>query len=130
MYDNVLLEIEWINEQVNWIITNIFPSKDLITKKINIEISLKNIWNNIKIWSYTKVIFNNFLINSWIIIPNSSIISRFMIPWVYVLDDWITKFKNIEIIDQNDNFSEIKWLNIWEIIIIDWKENIWDWEKL
>lgn len=133
IWNSILIEINWLNKQVTWKISNIFPSKDIITKKIWIEILLNpilDLWNNVIIWSYAKVILNNTQENIWIIIPNSAIISRFMIPWVYVLKDWIVKFKNIEILRQNNNFSEISWLEIWEVIIIDWKENIWDWEEL
>lgn len=130
--DKVSLEIEWIDKQVIWKITNIFPSKDLITKKLTIEISLANPNKLIKIWSYTKVSFINssFTSSHWVLIPNSAIISKFMIPGVYSLKDWIVEFKNIEILKQNDNFSEITWLKIWETIILEWKENIWDWEEL
>jgi hypothetical protein len=53
-----------------------------------------------------------------------------MIPWVYVLENWIVKFKNIEILKQNDSFSSVKWLEVWETIILDGKENIWDGEEL
>ena len=130
LWDLALLEVAWLDKQIFWKITNILSSRDLITKKIPIEISLENIWKKIKIWSYTKIIFNNSWSNNWTIISNSAIISKFMIPWVYVLNNNIVEFKNIKILKQNDNFSEINWLNIWEIVIIDWKENIWDWEKL
>lgn len=130
LFEDVLLEIDWLNQQIKWKITNIYPSKNLVTKKIWIEISLKNIWNKIKIWSLTKVIFNSNLNNKWTIISNSAIVSEFMIPWVYVLKEWVVKFKNIEIIKQNNLFSEIIWLNIWEVIITEWKSNIWDWEIL
>ena len=130
IWDEVLIEISWVEKQVNWKISNIFPSKDIITKKIWLEISFENTSNQVIIWSYAKVIFNDKSENIWIIIPNSAIISKFMIPWVYVLKDWIVTFKNIEIKKQNDNFSEISWLEIWDVIIIDWKENIWDWEEL
>ena len=130
LLDEVFIEIEWLSNQTIWTVTNIWLSKDLITKKVWIEISLENIWKKIQIWSYAKVIFKNIWDNEWIIITNSAIISKFMIPWVYLLKDWIVKFKNIEILKQNDSLSEIKWLNVWDIIIIDWKENIWDSENL
>lgn len=128
--DTVSLDIEWVDDELNWDITNIFKSKDLITKKVWVEISFNNIWKKIKVWSYTKVIFKNTWNNDSIIISNAAIISKFMVPWVYVLEENIVKFKNIEILKQNDSFSEIQWLNVWEIIIINWKENIWDGEIL
>lgn len=130
LWDEVYLEIDWLKEQVIWTITNVLSSKDMITKKVWVEISLKNVWNNIQVWSYAKITFKNIWNINSIIIPNSSIISKFMIPWVYLLEDKVVKFKNIEIINQNDSFSEIKWLNVWDTIIINGKENIWDWEIL
>jgi multidrug resistance efflux pump len=130
LWDEVYLEIDWLKEQVIWTITNVLSSKDMITKKVWVEISLKNVWNNIQVWSYAKITFKNIWNINSIIIPNSSIISKFMIPWVYLLEDKVVKFKNIEIINGNDSFSEIKWLNVWDTIIINGKENIWDWEIL
>jgi hypothetical protein len=114
----VLLELEWFDKQLFWLITNIASSKDIVTKKVWVEISLNNLWENIKIWTFTKVIFDNS--NEGIVIPNSAIISKFMIPWVYVLEDKKVKFKNIEILRQNDQFSEINSLNVWEILITEW----------
>lgn len=127
----VKVKIEWVDEIKTWIITKILPSRDEITKKIQVEIKIDNSKKDIKLWSFSKVYFdtkNNE--NTWIIIPNSSIISKFMIPGVYVLDWTKAKFKNIKIIKQNDDFSEITWLEVWEIIITNWKENIYDWEDL
>ena len=129
IWTEVLLEIEWINNQITWYISNINLSKDMITKKVWVEVSLNNELENINIWSFVKVVFNNKTENN-ILISNNAIISQFMIPWVYVIDDNKVIFKNIKIVKQNDSFSEIKGLNIWEIIITDWKENLYDWEKL
>ena len=53
-----------------------------------------------------------------------------MIPWVYVLESNKAIFKNIEIIKMWETNSEIKGLEIWEIIITVGKENIWDGEEL
>ena len=130
LWEEVLLEIDWLDKNIFWKITNILSSKDLITKKIPVEISFENTDWEIKVWSYAKVIFTNKGNGDNIIISNDAIISKFMIPWVYILSDWVVQFKNIEILKQNDSFSEVKWLDVWEIIIRDWKENIWDWEEL
>ncbi len=43
-------------------------------------------------------------------IPNSAIISKFMIPWVYVIEDDVVVFKNIKILYSGDTFSHIEWL--------------------
>jgi len=130
LFDDILLEVEWINKQILWKVTNIWKSKNIITKKTKIEISINNKSNNIKIWSFTKVLLNKTFKNNEIIIPNSAIISRFMLPWVYILKNNKAQFKNIKIIKQNDNFSEVSWINTWDIIITKWKENISDWELL
>jgi hypothetical protein len=53
-----------------------------------------------------------------------------MIPWVYTIEENKVVFRNIEIVKQNDGFSEVKWVNIWDIIITQWKENLYDWEIL
>ena len=129
-WDEVKVEIEWIKELKKWIVSKILPTKDNITKKTWIEISIKNENESIKLWSYSKVYFNLKQDNYWIIIPNKAIVSQFMIPGVYVLTWWKAEFKNIEILKQNDDFSQINGLNYADIIITDWKENIYDWEIL
>ena len=54
-----------------------------------------------------------------------------MIPWVYVLNnEWKVEFKNIEIIKSNDKFSSISWLKVGDIIITEWKDNLYDGEKV
>jgi len=130
IWDEVILEIEWVDKQIIWNISNINLSKDLITKKVWVKISVLNENNQIQIWSFTKVIFQNSTKSNWILISNDAIISQFMIPWVYVIEDNKVVFKNIEIIKQNDSFSEVKWLNVWDVIITKWKENLYDGESL
>ena len=130
IWDDVTLEIEWVDKQIIWNISNINFSKDLITKKVWVKVSVLNENNQIQIWSFTKVIFKNSTKFNWILISNDAIISQFMIPWVYVIEDDKVLFKNIEIIKQNDSFSEVKWLNVWDVIITKWKENLYDGELL
>ncbi len=127
VWDTVKIEAENNDKQINWTVKNIYPSKDYITKKNIVEVSLDD---NIKIWTIVSVYFEQKTENTSIIISNSAIIQKFMLPWVYVLEDWKAIFKNIEILEQNDNFSKVSWLKAWEIIITSWKENIYDWEKL
>jgi hypothetical protein len=50
IWDKVKVEIEWHDKQVEWIITNILPTLDPITKKTQVEIKIKNDDNKIKIW--------------------------------------------------------------------------------
>lgn len=128
LWDKIDLSIEWNEKLSKWIIKTISPTKNEITKKTKIEISLLDS-KNLKIWSQAKIITKN-QIKSWIIIPNQSILWNYLIPWVYVIEDKKIVFKNIKILTQNDDFSQIDWLEIWEEIITDWKENLFDWEEL
>jgi len=130
LWSDVLLEVDWFDKQMKAKVSLIYPSKDEITKKTKVEVVIKNtFW--LKIWSYTKVYLSSVDNFDYTLIPNSSIVSKYMIPWVYVLDnEWIVEFKNIQIIKSNDRFSHISWLKVWEIVITDWKENVSDWEKL
>ncbi len=130
IWDEVKVEIDWISNLISGNISNIFPSKDTITKKTTIEVKLPQN-KNIKIGSYSKVFFNITQENKHsIIIPNNAIISKYMLPQVFILENGVAKLTHIKIIQQNDSFSEIEWLSIGQIIITDGKENIFDGEKL
>lgn len=133
IWDIVSVEIEWQNKQVDWIVSNILPTLDTVTKKTLVEIKIKNDDNKIKIGSYAKVYFADSTKTSktGLIIPNKAIVSDMLLPGVYILtSDKKSKFVNIKILKQNDNFSLIEWLKIWDKIITDWKENIFDGENL
>lgn len=130
LWSEVILEVDWYEKQLKAKISLIYPSKDEITKKTKVEVIFKNtFW--LKIWSYTKVYLSSVDNFDYILIPNSAIVSKYMIPWVYVLEnDWIITFKKIEIIKSNDKFSNISWLKSWDIIITEWKDNLYDQEKI
>lgn len=130
VWNEVKVEIDWTSEIKTWVIKNILPTRDQITKKVWVEIEVLNEKQDIKIWSSSKVYFNVKEENIWIIISNDAILSNMLVPGVYVIENWKVVFKNIKILKQNDNFSQVEWLNIWEIIITEWKENIYDWENL
>jgi hypothetical protein len=78
--------------------------------------------------SQTNIIWYEEL--NTIIVPNNSIISDFMIPSIYVINSGIVELKKIKILKFWENYSQIEWLIIWDIIITDWKENIFDGEIL
>ncbi len=145
----VKVKIDWNDKLQNWFIKMIFPIKDEITKKTKIEVKLENS-KNIKIWSTAKL-YSEDKSKSWIIIPNTAIIEYYMNPWVYVIKNencsispwerglggfcpksWkvIVELKQIKILFQNNDFSLVEWLSNWEILITEWKENIFDWEEL
>lgn len=130
IWSDVLLEVDWYDKQLKAKISLVYPSKDELTKKTKVEVILKNtFW--LKIWSYTKVYLSSVDNFDFTLIPNNSIVSKFMIPWVYVLNnEWKVEFKNIEIIKSNDKFSSISWLKVGDIIITEWKDNLYDGEKV
>lgn len=131
LWDEVKIEIDWVKELQTGIITKILPTRDQITKKTLVEITLENKNGQIKLWSYSKVYFDTQIENDdSIIIPNSAIISKFMIPGVYVIQENTVQFKNIEIIKIGKKYSHISGLKIWEMIITEGKENIYDGEIL
>ncbi|MDD5769720.1 MAG: efflux RND transporter periplasmic adaptor subunit [Candidatus Gracilibacteria bacterium] len=128
--NNVKVEIEGVNEIKDGIITKILPTRDMITKKSSLEITLDNTKKDIKIGSFAKVYFDVKPTNSGIIIPNSAVVQTYMIPQVFVLEGKVAKLRNIKILKQNDNFSQITGLNVGETIITDGKENVFDGERL
>lgn len=130
IWNSVQAEIEWSSELKNGVVTKKLPVRDMLTKKSSIEITLENKKWDIKIWSYSKIYFHDNNSNTGMIIPNNALLTKFMIPQVFVLEWKKALLKDIEIEKQNDNFSQIRWLNIWEIIITEWKENIFDGEIL
>lgn len=130
IWDEVQAEIEWVSELVSGNISNIFPSKDTLTKKTTVEIKIDN--PKVKIGSYAKVYLNTNTNSQTtaILIPNQAIISKYMLPQVFVLENGKAKLTHIKIIKQNDSFSQIEWLSAGQIVITDGKENIYDNEEL
>lgn len=128
-WDSISINIEWIDHSFTWTISNIPNTQDQESKNTEIEIIIDNEKNEIIVWSVAKIFINNSS-KSGIIIPNKAIISNFMIPAVMTVKNNITELKNIKILEQNDEFSLIEWLNLNDVIIIEGQENIWDWEEL
>lgn len=127
--DKVTVKIDGFDKSTNWVITNILPTKDKITKKNIIEIKISNDDKKIKLWSYTKVYLKNNS-SAWLIIPNSSIINNYMQPWVYILENNKVIFKNITIIRNDDENSLIEWLKENQTIIISWWDYLYDWMNI
>lgn len=131
VWKSVNIQFEWVDKIMNWIVTNIPVFRDELTKKTTIEIIVDNSEKLIKIWSIARVNIPNLLDNKTaLIIPNIAILQKFSVPWVYVLVQWKAIFTKIEILKQSPDFSEISWLKVWDTIITDWKENVYDWEIL
>ncbi len=129
IWSKVIIEFESSKSKYVWKITSIPNTKNRFTKKTPIEIIIDNKKWDIKVWDLAKVYFPSAK-KKWILIPNSAIIEKYMLPWVYVVDNKTVKFKKIKIISSSSTMSEIEWLKVWEIIITKWKENLYDWEKL
>jgi len=138
IWDKLELKINWLENKIEWKISNISKSADLFTKKYKIEILVDNKNRKISIWEMVKIFIKNKDKNNeethkknWIvIIPNSAIISKFMLPAVFVVKDNTAKLKTIKIIKMWEEFSEISWINPLDKIITSWKENIFDGEDL
>ena len=145
VWQEVNVKIEGISDLRSGRITKILPQRNLITKRTMLEISVPNPQWDIKLGSFARVFFEHENIDgdetydSWedtaeqnisFIIPNNAIISRYMIPWVYVVKDNIAHFTKIEILSQDESFSEVVWLQWGDVIITRGKENIFDGEKL
>ena len=105
------------------------------SKKYDIEVEMKNpkgvipigamveVWIQIKSGSNKKTIENS-------LVPNEAIISKFMLPYVFVNKDWIATLIPIKIIKMWEKLSEVSWVKSLDTIIVDWKENLSDGEKL
>ncbi len=132
LWDSVNVKVDWLSDIFTFEVSKIYPTKDEITKKTSVEVSYNNDLKDIKVWSYSKVYFDvSNKDKQWLLIPNESIVSKYMLPWVYLLDsDWVARFKKIEILNQNDDFSQITWLSLWDTVITYWKSNVYDWEIL
>ncbi|MDD2907572.1 MAG: efflux RND transporter periplasmic adaptor subunit [Candidatus Gracilibacteria bacterium] len=127
---DILLDVDGYDKQVKAKISMIYPSKDFITKKTKVEISFKNNYN-LKIGTYTKVFLSNIGDFDSILVPNSAIVSKYMIPGVYVLNqDNTLIFKKVDIVKSNDRFSEIIGLKSGDIVITEGKDNFYDGEKV
>ncbi len=126
--DKVVIIPEWKEKKYIWFVSRIPSLRNEETKKTLIEIVIWN-GNDLNIWTFARVEFNKNA-TSGIIIPNSAIVSKYLSMWVMTINWNKAEYKQIEIIDSNDNFSVVKWIQVWETIITTWKENIWDWELL
>ncbi len=127
--EKVVVEFEWINKKFVWKINTIPNTKNKLTKKTSIEILVSNKKSEIKVGSLAKIYFKKKK-NNWVVISNSAIIEKFMLPWVYVIKDAKIEFRKIEIVATNWNLTQVTWLKEGEIIISKWKENFYDWEIL
>lgn len=93
---NVYIKALW--NTYEWIISNISPMTDSISKKLQIEIKILNSDNQIKIWMYSEVVLGNNQ-KDWIVIPYRFIQYSYWVWYVNILS-WTSlqkvELKNIE----------------------------------
>ncbi len=139
LWDTLQVHIPGMWTEAVWTVSLLSQSLHPLSKKHEIELVLENPNKTLPIGAMVQVIFpeNNIKedkkenTNTYSIrIPNSAIVSRFMLPWVYVIEDNKAHFKNIEIIEMGEEYSQVSWLNLGEEIVTQWKENIYDGEIL
>jgi len=129
----VNIQATW--KSYTWTIIQLPNVLNSITKKINIEVLVKNENKKIPVWSMATIDFSikNIINNNNkdnVIIPNNAIIQKYMLPWVYVIKNNKAIFTQITIVSSTWNYSLVKWIDKNSKIITAWKENIYDWEEL
>ena len=133
IWENINLTVEWYNKVITWKISQINKSANKFTKKYDIEITINNSKWDIPVWAMSNILIKQESNSKKIwnaIIPNDAIISKFGLPSVYVLKDWVAHLQNIKIIKMWEKESEVTWIKSLDKIIVSWKENIYDWEVL
>ncbi len=139
VWDSLSVNIAELWKNTLWKINRINSSLHPITKRYEVEVIIENPDKSLPIGIMVELIFQkdskkeiskNKGETHSVRVPNSSIISRFMIPWVYLVKDHTAYFKNIKILEMGEEYSEVLWLSLGDKIITKWKENIYDREIL
>ncbi len=103
--------------------------RDPLYNKNYTEIRIE--WD-ITLWEKVQVLLERkkWTTENGILIPLSSIITRFGPPGIYILRDNKAVFQHIDILASDMWYAEVNWLTEWVEIIVDGKENIYDGELL
>jgi hypothetical protein len=103
--------------------------KDPLYNKNYIEIKIDG---ELTLWEKVQVLLERkkWTTENGILIPLSSIITRFGPPGIYILRDNKAVFQHIDILASDMWYAEVNWLTEWVEIIVDGKENIYDGELL
>ncbi len=118
-----------------WKVSLVSKSAHKFSKKYDIEVEMRNpkwlipVGAMVSVLIKTKSKASKNKIES-ALIPNEAIISKFMLPSVFVLKDNVATLTSIKIIKMWEKFSEVSWIKSLDTIIIKWQENISDWEVL
>lgn len=128
-WDTIIGIKDETNDTYTWVITLIQEQKDPLYNKNYLEIQIEG---DIAIGE--KVIFHferkKASLQNGVLIPLSSIITRYGPPGVYVLVDNIARFHMIEILGSDMSHAEVIGIPEGATIITEWKDNIYDGEKL
>ena len=131
--DKVNIAIEWVNKAVIAKVSMLSKKANPFTKKYDIEVKINNKDYKYPNWAMTIIILkqkNNKNKVGNAIIPVNSIVSKFWVPAVYVIEKNKAVLKNIKIIKLWQTKAEVTWIKSLDKIIVDWKENIYDGEIL
>lgn len=129
VWDSVKLFNPKNKQETDWVISLLDLNKDLIKAKNYIEIELS--WTWLIIWDRTSLLLSqDNKIKKSILIPSSAVIYKYSQPWVLILENKIAKFKFIKVTWNDEEFTSIEWLETWEKVITEGKDNIIDWEEL
>jgi len=103
--------------------------KDPLYNKNYIEIKIDG---ELTLWEKVQVLLERkkWTTENGILIPLSSIITRFGPPGIYILRDNKAVFQHIDILASDMWYAEVNWLTEWVEIIVEGKENIYDGELL
>ena len=131
--DKVNIAIEWVNKAVIAKVSMLSKKANPFTKKYDIEVKINNKDYKYPNWAMAIIILKqkdnkNKVGNA--IIPVNSIVSKFWVPAVYVIEKNKAVLKNIKIIKLWQTKAEVTWIKSLDKIIVDWKENIYDGEIL
>lgn len=128
IWAEVNLQDEKREKTLTWKIINIDKVQDLSKKKNYTEVQINN--NIIQIWDRLVLILWKEKKEKQIVIPTNSLVNKYNMPWVFLIKNGFAKFQIVKIKETDENFTSVEWVKLWEKVIVDWKDNILDWEKL
>lgn len=111
------ISIDWISWKFTWKVTKIYPKVDEVSRKVKIEISLNEINNSFKIWSFARIKVKITDNNSFFI-PNKFL--HFDYNWAFVFDEnWKKKYVSAWDEKKSENWIMEKIWFPWEM---EWKK--------
>lgn len=119
----------WRDTTFTGTITLVQKEKDTLYNKNYIELKIEG---DTLIGSKLNILLERrkWVEENGILIPVESIISRYGPPWVYILDNGAARFQLIEILAADMSYAEVSGIFEDTVVIVEWKENIYDGEIL